>query len=312
MRSSLTTGIISLLLIASCNGNKKDFDASGNFEADEVIVSAQQTGELLSFSVREGDHLNAGTIVGQIDTSIPKLQKEQTEATIAALKQKTSSADEQTEVVKKQRAVQQTQLENLYREQKRTTNLVKADAAPSKQLDDLNTQIEQLQKQIDVSNQQIRLYHSNTATQNRSILSERAPLEKTAAQFQEQIDKGQVVNPITGTVLVSYVLKGEMALVGKPLYKIANTDTLNLRAYITGDQLPGVKLGQQVQVRIDRGEQKYKTYPGEIIWISDKSEFTPKTIQTKDERANLVYAIKVRVKNDGFVKIGMYGEVLFH
>lgn len=299
------------LIIASCNANKKDYDASGNFEADEVIVSAQQNGELLSFAVREGDRLMAGAVVGQIDVTIPRLQKEQTEATIAALRQKTSSPADQTEVIRKQLAVQQAQLENLFLEQKRTQNLIKADAAPAKQLDDINTHIDQLQKQIAVSRQQINLYQSNTATQNRSILSEKAPLEKTAAQFQEQINRGQIVNPITGVVLTSYALKGEMAAVGKPLYKIANTDTLNLRAYISGVQLPEIKPQQPVTVRIDQGEKKYKTYPGIITWISDKSEFTPKTIQTKDERANLAYAIKVRVKNDGYLKIGMYGEVLF-
>lgn len=304
-------GAIALLLTASCNANKTEYDASGNFEADEVIVSAQQTGELLSLTVTEGDRLTAGAVVGQIDVTISKLQKEQTEATIASLKQKTSSPAEQTEVVRKQLAVQQIQLDNLFREQKRTQNLIKADAAPAKQLDDINTQIEQLQKQIAVSHQQINLYNSNTATQNRSILSEKAPLEKTAQQFQEQIDKGRIVNPITGTVLTSYALQGEMAMVGKPLYKIANTDTLNLKAYISGTQLPEIKLRQHVTIRIDQGEKKYKSYPGTITWISDKSEFTPKTIQTKDERANLVYAIKVKVKNDGYLKIGMYGEVLF-
>ena len=275
-------GAIALLLTASCNANKTDYDASGNFEADEVIVSAQQTGELLSLTVTEGDRLTAGAVVGQIDVTISKLQKEQTEATIASLKQKTSSPAEQTEVVRKQLAVQQIQLDNLFREQKTPQNLIKADAAPAKQLDDINTQIEQLQKQIAVSHQQINLYNSNTATQNRSILSEKAPLEKTAQQFQEQIDKGRIVNPITGTVLTSYALQGEMAMVGKPLYKIANTDNLNLKAYISGTQLTELKLRQHVTIRIDQGEKKYKSYPGTITWISDKSEFTPKTIQTND------------------------------
>lgn len=312
MKYGKIIGAITLLIITSCNADKKDYDASGNFEADEVIVSAQQTGELLSLTASEGDHLTAGAIVGQIDVTIPRLQKEQTEASIASLKQRTSSPAEQTEVVRKQLAVQQTQLDHLFREQKRTQNLIKADAAPAKQLDDINAQIEQLQKQIAVSHQQINLYNSNTATQNRSILSEKAPLEKTVQQFEEQISKGQIVNPITGIVLTSYALKGEMAMVGKPLYKIANTDTLNLKAYISGAQIPEIKPGQPVTVRIDQGDKKYKTYPGTITWISDKSEFTPKTIQTKDERANLVYAIKVRVKNDGYLKIGMYGEVLLH
>lgn len=298
-------------ILAACNNNKISYDASGNFEADEVMVSAQQNGQLLYFSVREGDQLKEGAVVGQIDMTVQRLQKEQTEATISALQQKTGSAADQVKVAKAQLAAQQIQLNNLQRERERSQNLVKADAAPRKQVDDINAQIDQLQKQMAVTREQISLYHSTTATQNRSILSEKAPLEKAAQQLQAQIDKGQVVNPIAGTVLTNYALKGEMAVLGKPLYKIADTDTLFLRAYITGNQLPLIKPGQQVQVRVDQGEKKYKSYPGNIIWISDKSEFTPKTIQTKKERANLVYAIKVSVKNDGYLKIGMYGEVFF-
>ena len=300
------------MILASCNNNKISYDASGNFEADEVMVSAQQNGQLLSFSVHEGDQLKEGDVVGQIDMTVQRLQKEQTEATINALQQKTGSAAEQVKVAKAQLAVQQIQLGNLYHERERSQNLVKADAAPQKQVDDMNAQINQLQKQMAVTQEQIKLYHSNTATQNRSILSEKAPLEKAAQQLQAQIDKGEIVNPITGIVLTNYALKGEMAAVGKPLYKIADTDTLLLRAYITGNQLPVIKTGQQVQVRVEKEEKKYKSYPGTILWISDKSEFTPKTIQTKEERANLVYAIKVSVKNDGYLKIGLYGEVFFN
>lgn len=300
------------MMLAACNNNKISYDASGNFEADEVMVSAQQNGQLLSFSVHEGDQLKEGDVVGQIDMTVQRLQKEQTEATINALQQKTGSAAEQVKVAQAQLAAQQIQLDNLYHERERSQNLVKADAAPQKQVDDMNAQINQLQKQMAVTKEQIKLYHSNTATQNRSILSEKAPLEKAAQQLQAQIDKGQIVNPVAGTVLTNYALQGEMAAVGKPLYKIANTDTLLLRAYITGNQLPVIKTGQQVQVRVDQGEKKYKSYAGTIIWISDKSEFTPKTIQTKEERANLVYAIKVSVKNDGYLKIGMYGEVFFN
>jgi HlyD family secretion protein len=300
-----------LILFISCNRNKTDHDASGNFEADEVIVSARQNGELLAFNVAEGTRLKKGAKVGQIDVTLPELQKEQTEASIGALKDKTKSPQEQTELVQKQLTVQQSQLAQLQRERTRTENLVKADAATQKQLDDLNATIDQLQKQITVTRQQIKFNTSNTETQNRSILSEKAPLEKAAAQFQEQVNRGQIINPIEGVVLTKYALQGEMAVLGKPLYKIANTDTLTLKAYITGEQLPQIKLGQQVTVRIDKGNEAYKTYPGKITWISDKSEFTPKTIQTKNERANLVYAIKVQVKNDGFLKIGMYGEVVF-
>jgi len=305
------TIILSAFILLSACKPKDDFDASGNFEADEVIVSAQQNGELISYSIQEGTQLKAGAQVGQIDVTIAQLQKAQAEASIEALQQKTSNTNEQDLLVKKQLAVQEAQLDQQLHERIRTANLVKADAATRKQLDDIDAAIVQLKKQIAVTRQQLSVNTSNNSTQNRSILSEKAPLEKTAAQFQEQINKGTIINPIQGTVLVNYALKGEMQTIGKPLYKIADISTLDLRAYITGTQLPQVKLGQKVKVRIDKGEKGFKEYPGTITWISDKSEFSPKTIQTKDERANLVYAIKIRVKNDGYLKIGMYGETLF-
>jgi HlyD family secretion protein len=297
-----------VLLLNSCT-KKIDYDASGHFEANEVIVSAEQNGVLLSYEVKEGDELKAGEVVGQIDVHTAELKKEQVEATISALSQKTTNPSDQAELIKRQLAVQQSQLDQQLRERTRTENLVKADAATQKQLDDIKAAIDQLKKQIAVTKQQLELTTYNTSNQNRSILSERKPLEKSAAEIQAQIDKGEIINPIDGTVLVDYALKGELQVVGKPLYKIANIDTLDLRAYITGTQLPRIKIGQQVKVRIDSGKDSYKEYPGTITWISEKSEFTPKTIQTKDERANLVYAIKVRVKNDGYLKIGMYGEV---
>ncbi len=312
MKSFISLVLAISITISSCDSNRNAFDASGNFEADEVLVSAQQSGQLIAYSVKEGDRLQEGTVVGQIDVQIPTLQKEQVQASISVLKEKTTSADDQVAVAKKQLSVQQAQLDHLYHERKRTAQLVQSDAAPRKQLDDLDAQVDQLQKQMAVTREQIDLYRSNTATQNRNILSEKAPLEKTVQQFQAQINKGQVISPITGIVLTNYALKGEMAVMGKPLFKIANTDTLTLRAYITGEQLPLIKTGQPVQVRIDQGDKKYRSYPGTITWVSDKSEFTPKTIQTKNERANLVYALKVRVKNDGYLKIGMYGEVLFN
>ena len=312
MKSFISLVLAISITMSSCDSNRNAFDASGNFEADEVLVSAQQSGQLIAYSVKEGDRLQEGTVVGQIDVQIPTLQKEQVQASISVLKEKTTSADDQVAVAKKQLSVQQAQLDHLYHERKRTAQLVQSDAAPRKQLDDLDAQVDQLQKQMAVTREQIDLYRSNTATQNRNILSEKAPLEKTVQQFQAQINKGQVISPITGIVLTNYALKGEMAVMGKPLFKIANTDTLTLRAYITGEQLPLIKTGQPVQVRIDQGDKKYRSYPGTITWISDKSEFTPKTIQTKNERANLVYALKVRVKNDGYLKIGMYGEVLFN
>lgn len=298
-----------VMLSAACDGNRDRSEASGNFEADEVIVSAEQNGRLLSFNVEEGDTLPKGKIVGFIDVSNLALQKEQIEATIQSLNEKTTSPQPQIELVKKQLAVQQTEVQHLETEQKRYENLVKAGAATQKQLDDITAQLDGAKEQMAVSEQQINVYHSNITSQNRSVLSEKGPLQKSVAQIEDQIKKGKIINPVSGTVLTKYAMEGEMATVGKALYKIADVDTLTLRAYITGSQLSQIKLGQRVQVLIDSGEHHYRQYPGTIYWISDKSEFTPKTIQTKDERANLVYAIKIRVKNDGYLKIGMYGEV---
>ena len=309
MKKILT--IISAILLLNACQKETDYDASGNFEADEVIVSSQQNGVLLSYRVKEGNQLTKGDTVGQIDVRITELQKEQTEASIAALNEKTMAPNNQVELVRRQLEVQKSQLEQLSKEKIRTENLVKADAATRKQLDDINATVDQLKKQILVTEQQIKLNTYNTNTQNRGILSEKTPMQKMVEQLQEQINRGQIVNPTTGTVLVNYALPGEMQVIGKPLYKIANTDTLDLRAYITGSQLAQIKLGEDVKVRIDDGKDGYKEYPGTISWISAKSEFSPKTIQTKDERANLVYAIKVRVRNDGYLKIGMYGEVIW-
>jgi HlyD family secretion protein len=301
--------IVAFLLFGSCSHKDDDYDGSGNFEADEVIVAAQQSGQLLSFTPKEGDTLNKGAIVGQIDVTTATLQMEQVQASIKALHEKTTDPSPQLDLIRKQLAVQQSQMEQQLREKSRTENLVKADAATQKQLDDINSGIDQLQKQITVTTQQLSVEKTNVANQNRSVLSERPPLEKSVAQYEDQIRKGVIINPLSGTVLTKYALEGEMTSTGKALYKIANLDTLFLRAYITGTQLPLIKLGQPIQVRIDAGNKNYKQYSGVVNWISDKSEFTPKTIETKDERANLVYAIKLRVPNDGFLKIGMYGEI---
>ncbi|GAB3901458.1 HlyD family secretion protein [Spirosoma agri] len=304
--------IAAIFALASCQTNQLDYDASGNFEADEIIVSSQQNGQILTFSPKEGDLLKAGVNLGQIDVTTTKLQKEQVQASMQALRQRTSNVGPQVELTRRQLVVQEAQMSQLLRERTRTENLIKADAATQKQLDDLNAQLDQMTKQLDVTRQQIRLQESNTATQNRSVLSETGSLAKAVEQYTVQVQKGQIINPVTGTVLTKYAFAGEMATIGKPLYRLANTDTLTLRAYITGSQLPQVEVDQPVTVRIDKGEKGFKLYPGTISWISSKSEFTPKTIQTKDERANLVYATKIRVKNDGYLKIGMYGEVILN
>ena len=309
MKMRFQFSILVLAILAGCNGNGNEFDASGTFEADETIVSSEMPGKILSFNVEEGMHLMKDSIVGAVDATSIDLQQQQVEASINALSQKTSNPAVQVRLLQDQLSVQQTQLDNLLHERTRIENLLKADAATGKQLDDINYQIDAVKKQMAVTKQQINVHKNNIATQNRSILSEADPLRKRIAQLEDQAQRANIVNPINGTVLSKYAETGEITSAGKALYKIADLSELNLRAYVTGTQLPTIKLGQQVKVMIDQGEKKYKEYPGTIIWISDKAEFTPKTIQTKEERANLVYAIKVRVKNDGFLKIGMYGEV---
>jgi HlyD family secretion protein len=233
------------------------------------------------------------------------------EASIHALSEKTSDVTPQVEMLQDQLSVQQTQLNNLLHEKTRVENLLKEDAATRKQLDDINFQIESVKKQMNVTRQQIEVQKTNVATQNRSILSESKPLGKKAEQLQDMLNKTNITNPVTGTVITKYAEAGEITSNSKPLYKIADLSNMTLRAYVTGAQLPQLKLGQQVTVMIDSGENHYKRLPGTITWVSDKAEFTPKNIQTKDERANLVYATKIKVKNDGYLKIGMYGEVKF-
>jgi HlyD family secretion protein len=309
-KKTLLVAAIGIMLTA-CNRNEKNYDASGTFEADEVIVSSELSGKILSFSVSEGDTVSKDRVVGLIDAQNLSLQKEQVDASIQALSNKTADSGPQVQLLQNQIAVQQSQLTNLLHEQARVENLLKADAATGKQLDDINSQIDLAKKQIGVTQQQINVQKNNIATQNRGILSEAKPLSKRAAQINDQLQRASIVNPVSGTVLTKYAEAGEMTAAGKALYKIADLSTMTLRAYITGTQLSQVKLNQQVKVLVDDGAKKYKEFAGTITWIADKAEFTPKTIQTKDERANLVYAVKIKVKNDGYLKIGMYGEVKF-
>lgn len=311
MKRIVLAGMILVTVFISCDKNKNNFDASGTFEADEVIVSSELNGKILALNVEEGTVLPKDSIVGSIDAANISLQKEQVEANIQALKEKTSDVAPQVKLLQDQLSVQQTQFENLQHEKNRIENLLKQDAATGKQLDDINYQVSALQKQMKVTQQQINVQKSNIATQNRSILSEGKPLSKNVALLEEQLSKSRIINPANGTVLTKYAEPGEITSAGKALYKIADLSVITLRAYISGTQLSQIKLGQSVKVLVDDGKDKYKELPGTIIWVSDKAEFTPKTIQTKDERANLVYAIKIKVRNDGYLKIGMYGEVKF-
>jgi HlyD family secretion protein len=296
-------------VLISCNGNGNEFDASGTFETDEVVVSSTANGQLLFFNLDEGSVLAKDSLIALVDPTGLNLQKEEVDATIQALNQQTLNVSPQVQLLNDQMKVQQSQMNNLLHEKKRIENLLKQDAATGKQLDDINAQIDVVNKQIAVTQQQINVQRNTIGTQNRSILSQKKPLEKKAAQVEDMLNKTKILNPVQGTVITKYALAGEITSVGKPLYKVADLSYMNLRAYVTGNQLPNIKLGQSVRVFIDQGTEKFKEYEGTIIWISDEAEFTPKTIQTKEERANLVYAVKVKVKNDGYLKIGMYGEM---
>jgi len=299
----------SFSLLAACSNNGQSFDATGTFEADEVIVSAEIAGKILTMDLEEGDQLTKDSIVATLDAGNLALQKAQVEASITALNEKTNDVNPSLQLLRDQLAVQQSQLANLEKEKQRFTALVQADAATPKQLDDIVAQIDVLNGQMAVTRQQMKVQETNTATANRSILSEQNPLAKRADIISDQIDRSKVINPITGIVLTKYAHAGEVIGAGKGLYKIADVSSLLLRAYVSGDQVSQIKLGQQVEVFVDKGAEEYKPYKGKITWIADKAEFTPKTIQTKDERANLVYAVKILVPNDGYLKIGQYGEV---
>jgi HlyD family secretion protein len=281
------------LLLISCNGNEAKSDAYGNFEAEETTISARANGEIMEFKLEEGDDLKSGQVIGWIDTTDLSLKKDQLIAQRKAVGTKIPSFDAQIAVYEQQR-------KNLLRDVDRITKMFNDGAATQKQVDDLNGQVEITDKQIKaVKSQMLAIY------------SEMETIDKSIAQVEESIRKAVIINPEEGTVLTKFVEKNEMATMGKPLYKIAGLDALKLKVYISGDQLPQVKLGQEVQVLIDKTKTGNTTMPGKVIWISESAEFTPKIIQTKEERVNLVYAVKVLVENDGSLKIGMPGEVRF-
>lgn len=303
--------LLLLPLLAACGNGNGDFDASGTFEAEEVIVSSEIAGRILQMNAAEGVLIKSGEISAVIDTSSLLLQSEQVEASIRALEEKTSDLKPYIRTLEQQLNVQRAQLEAYDRERNRISKLVKDDAATTKQLDDAETMVRVAKEQIALTERQLEQQKSSISTQNRSILSEKSPMEKRKGILDDQLQRARVSNPVGGTVLALYARAGEMTAPGKALYKIADLSDMILRAYIDGDQLSQIKIGQGVKVFIDSKDNDYKSYQGTITWVSDKAEFTPKTIMTKDERANLVYAIKIKVKNDGSLKIGMYGEVKF-
>lgn len=306
-----TTFLLALLLFA-CQTSAPKADAYGNFEADERIVSAEASGRILALDIEEGQNLQAEAIVGAIDSVQLVLKREQLLAAIRAVAAKSPAIGAQLAVFDKQMATVRQQLATLDREKRRLENLVKSDAATPKQLDDLNAQIEAAQRQMDVLHEQQTATNAALTIQKGGLLAEIAPLQKQIEQLDDQIAKCRITVPTDGTVLVKYAEAGEVTTFGKPLFKIADMSTVTLRAFVAGDQLAEVKVGQPVKVAIDAGDGKQRDFTGRVQWISPKAEFTPKIVQTKEERVNLVYAVKISVQNpDGVLKIGMPGEVRF-
>ena len=314
-----------LLVLASCGKKEKEFDATGTFEAIEVTVSAKASGELVMFNVAEGQTIEAGNTVGNIDVTQLTLKKNelataasQLNANQEQLRSNRRATDSKQLDLQKQVASLKQQIANAKRERQRYTELVNDGAVPRKQLDDINYQISVLEKQLAATTDQLAATNRSLAEQSAGIDAQisgidaqRQGIAVQQAQLDDQIANATVRTPIRGTVLEKYVEQGEFVSVGKPLFKMADTDRMFIRAYITSAQLQSVKVGNKCQVFADYGAGQKKSYEGTVTWISDRSEFTPKTIVTDDERADLVYAVKIAIENDGFVKIGMYGEVKF-
>jgi len=293
--TKLTIIALALISLASCGKNKGNADASGNFEATEVIVSSQANGQIMALNIIEGQTVEMNKPVGYIDTTQLHLKRIQLQASLKAIDSRFYDVSKQIAATNQQITKQKTELQ-------RFENLLQSNAATQKQVDDINAQIIILQKQLAAQTETLE-------NNNRSVSGESAALVAQIKQIEDLISKSIISSPISGTVLSKYAEQGEITMQGKALFKVADINNMFLRAYITSDQIAQLKLGQQVRVFVDSGNKNMNEYPGTITWISDKAEFTPKTIQTRNERANQVYAVKIAVKNDGFLKIGMYGEV---
>ncbi len=322
-RITIMAGV--LLLLVACGNKEKEYDATGTFEATEVTVSAKSTGELQRFDVTEGQEIDQNVVVGTIDAYQLKLQRQQLENTKEQLKAnkkqlnatRGATNSKQLDLEKQVASIRQ-QITNAQRERQRYNELVNDGAVPRKQLDDINYQIKVLEKQLAATQEQIRSNNASLKEQSQGITAQmegidaqQLTVESQKAQLDDQIANSDIKAPITGSVLEKYVERGEYVTVGKPLFKMADTQNMFIRAYVTSAQLKDIKVGQQVKVFADYGNGQKKSYDGTVTWISSRSEFTPKTILTDDERADLVYAVKIAFKNDGYVKIGMYGEVKF-
>jgi HlyD family secretion protein len=285
--------IIPAVLITACNNNSDQADAYGNFEATEVIVSAETSGRILKFDITEGTEIDKGSEIAIIDTTLFHLQKNEIDAGMKGVRTRISSITSQNNILAQQ-------IENLNVNIARIRNMLKDDAATQKQYDDLSGQVAVLEKQIAANN-----------TQKASVAAELLLFESRKATLNEQLSRSYVRSPLKGTLIEKYSEAGEMAAAGKPLAKIADLSVIKLKAYVSGAQLTDIKTGQEVTVRIDKGKKDYSTFTGKVSYISGKAEFTPKIIQTKEERVTFVYAVTIDVINDGSIKSGMPGEVIF-
>jgi len=287
--------LLAIISLSGCNSGKNQADASGVFETKEIIVSAKGGGEIMYFNIEEGQTVEAFEILGYIDTTQLYLKRLQLEMNAKAIKNQFVDISKQTAALEQQIATART-------EKARIESLLKSEAATPKQLDDINAQIATLEKQLEATK-------TSMQQSNSGVEDTKSGVAVQIAQINDQIKNSIIQSPIAGTILTKYAEQGELAIQGRPLFKVADMNNMFLRAYITASQLTELKIGQQVKVFSDMGKSDRREYQGTVTWISDKAEFTPKTIQTRDERANLVYAVKVLVKNDGYIKKGMYGEL---
>ena len=290
------------LTVASCTERSHDYDATGTFEATEITVSAKATGELKAFDLTEGQELTAGQIVGAIDAYQLQQKQDELTATERQLEANASATQSRQLNLEKQLASLAQQISYAEQEEKRFEALVKDGASPRKQLEDISNQLKVLRGQYSATRDQLRSSNSSLADQTRAIQAQQQAVTAQRRQLTDQINNTHIIAPISGTVLEKFVERGEFVAIGKPLFKVADTKRMFIRAY---------RLGQKAKVMASYGEGGKRTYNGIVTWISSRSEFTPKTIVTEDERADLVYAIKILVQNDGYIKIGMYGEVVF-
>jgi len=281
-------------LCLTCNSDKNNSDAYGNFESVEMIMSAEASGKILKLDLNEGQVLKKGQVLGYIDTIQLHLKKLQLNAQIASVSSKVGGILAQINISREQK-------KNLIIEKDRIDKLFAEGTATQQQVDNIHGQLNVIERQIE-----------SIQTQNSGILNEIESLQIQKKMVEDQIEKSKIVNPTEGTVMEKYMEESEIVGVGKPIYKLANLSTVFLRIYVSGKQLDQIKIGQQVNVSIDHGEKGFKEFTGKISWVSTQCEFTPKIIQTKEERVNMVYAVKVEVVNDGSIKIGMPGEVRFN